>query len=484
MLATECVIVMPHSLVARLSLLVALIIGVAFVLLLTIQFRSTSAAFVRTTEIVRAEADQTDLQPRVLDAARSAYLRNRRAGLVGLSEEPTRHGLPGDAAFLILAPDLSVLATTETILERARISRLATGMLRIESIGADPGVEAALQLTMPLGAELRDGGDTLVGYVLVLPARLEEDPGDRFARDVWRSAATWLLAVMAISMLLTALTLRWFLRPIDRLTIAAHALVNGSHPQPMPLSGHSEIDRLIGAFNAASAAVAQTEALRRQLISDIAHELRTPVTNLSAQIEAAGAGLIAADGALLESLGNDVQMLARLVEDFQQLALSDAGQLRLTLETLPLATTIHGIVAPLAERFGAGLALRIPDELQVRADSHRLRQVFSNLVENSVRHCAAQLQLTIHAEPIGPDIRIRFADNGPGISGIDQPHVFERFYRAEKSRNRATGGAGLGLTIAKALIEAMAGRMRCLPDQGQGAVFEIELPCAGLQGSD
>jgi two-component system sensor histidine kinase BaeS len=244
----------------------------------------------------------------------------------------------------------------------------------------------------------------------------------------------------------------------------------------MTLSGHTEIDRLISAFNAATAAIEQTENMRRQLIADIAHELRTPVTNLRGQLEAAAAGLIDADAELLATLDSEVQLLAQLVEDFQQLAVSDAGQLRLTLEPLPLRATLEAIVVPMAQRASADVHLTIDPRLQVQADAQRMRQVFGNLVENAHRHRTEGLMLTLTAERIGSTARIRFADNGPGIAAADQPHVFERFYRAEKSRNRASGGAGLGLTIAKALIEAMRGEIRLLPGTGAGAVFEIELP--------
>ncbi len=469
---------MPRSLVARLSLLVALITGISFVLLVSIWLRSTSLAYVRTTEVLGPQTGRDALQARVLEAARTALLRDGQRGLAVLAGAPKQAGLPADIAFLVLDAELAVVASTESLLQEATVSEGPPGMLTISAGGAGRSGTAELQLSAPRGAELRDAAGEVRARLLLLPGPLDEDPGDHFARGVWRSAAIWLIAVIAISMLLTALALRWFLRPIDRLTTAARAMVDGRQPEPMALSGHSEIDRLIGAFNAASAAIAKTEGLRRQLISDIAHELRTPVTNLKAQIEAAGAGLINNDAELLGTLGGEVEMLVELVEDFQQLALSDAGQLRLSLESLPLAGTIASIVVPMAERIGAEVELDIPVELQVQADHHRLRQVLANLVENSVRHRPEGLRLSIRAEQIDSGIRISFADNGPGIAAVDLPHVFERFYRAEKSRNRASGGAGLGLTIARALIEAMQGQMRCRPTSGQGALFEFELPSA------
>lgn len=467
---------MPRSLVARLTLLVALIVGVAFALLATILLRSTSTEFVRTTELVATQASSDAHEVQLLGAAQTALAAFGVPGLQRIADAPESFKLPADIAFLVIDPDFKVLASTEAVLTRANIRNDPSGGLHIALSENGAAGRAELQLSTPPGAELRDSRGMLVGQVLLLPAPLDEDAGDAFARGVWRSAALGLLVVIAISMFLTALTLRWFLQPIDRLTDAAQVLVEGGRPRPMKPSGHVEIDRLISAFNAATAAIVQTENMRRQLISDIAHELRTPITNLKGQLEAAEAGLIDADADLLETLGAEVQLLAELVEDFQQLAVSDAGQLRLTLESLPLKATLEAIILPMAQRIGADCHLAIDAGLHVQADTQRLRQVIGNLVENAHRHRVEGLRLTLTAERAGSRVRLIFADNGPGVAVADQPHVFERFYRAEKSRNRAGGGAGLGLTIAKALVEAMHGEIRLLAGTDAGARFEVELP--------
>jgi two-component system sensor histidine kinase BaeS len=133
----------------------------------------------------------------------------------------------------------------------------------------------------------------------------------------------------------------------------------------------------------------------------------------------------------------------------------------------------------MAQRADASCHFLIEPDVQVRADAQRLRQVFGNLFENASRHRGAGLALTLSAACAGQTVRIRVDDNGPGIAPDDQPRVFERFYRAEKSRNRTSGGAGLGLAIAKAIVEAMDGRIRLVPEHQGGAMFEIELPRAG-----
>ncbi len=466
---------MARSLVARLSLLVALIVGASFVLLTTILLRSTSVAFVRTTEMFSQQPSPDALQQRVMDSVRKTYRQSGRSGLQRLAAAPEQFELPPDLAFLIVGSDLKVVASTEAVLRRATVTEQPSGDWHV-AVGEAGRANTELQLRRPTGTELRDADGQVFAHLLLLPGPLDQHPGDSFALGVWRSAALWLLAVVGISMLATALVLRWFLRPIDQLTEAAQLMVEGQPPVNMALSGHTEIDRLISAFNAATTAVAQTETMRRQLIADIGHELRTPVTNLRAQLEAVDAGLIVADAELLATLAGEVALLAELVEDFQQLALSDAGQLRLTLEALPLLATLEAIITPMAQCAGAQCCIDVEAHLQVRADAQRLRQVFGNLVENSRRHRSEGLVLSLGAECAGASIKIRFADNGPGIAPADQPHVFERFYRTEKSRNRASGGAGLGLTIAKAIIEAMHGQIRVLPVLDGGAVFEIELP--------
>jgi two-component system sensor histidine kinase BaeS len=202
------------------------------------------------------------------------------------------------------------------------------------------------------------------------------------------------------------------------------------------------------------------------------------LTNIKGQLEAAESGLITDNPEMISTLRAESRLLERLIDDFQQLAISDAGQLRIHLQTLPVADLLREILSPFIEQSMAKLEFNVPNDLHIVADEERMRQVFGNLMENSIRHHPKQLVIQLAAERCNDFVTIIFSDNGPGVDEQDQDYIFDRFYRAEKSRNRSTGGSGLGLSIVKALVEAMNGSVRYLAHPAAGARFEIRLPAA------
>lgn len=305
------------------------------------------------------------------------------------------------------------------------------------------------------------------------------DDGSAFAWQLWRSAAWWLAAVLAVAVAAIVWVMRRALVPIDRMTQAARDLRHGQPPAPVPLSGPPEFADLTRAFESAAQAIAGTEQLRRQVIADVGHELRTPVTNLRAQLEAMQLGLVPVDADALQALQVEARLLQRLVEDFEQLTLADAGRVKLYPQVLPLRDSLTDILAPLADAADARWSVNGPADLCVTADEARLRQVVTNLVENAARHRPANLQVDVVVSGIGDhEAAFTFRDNGPGVAADDIPHIFERFYRADRSRNRATGGSGLGLAITRGLVEAMGGNIRYESHPDAGAVFVVTLPRA------
>jgi two-component system sensor histidine kinase BaeS len=249
------------------------------------------------------------------------------------------------------------------------------------------------------------------------------------------------------------------------------------------MSGPPEFAELGRAFESAAHAIAGTERLRRQVIADVGHELRTPVTNLRAQLEAMQQGLVPADADALQALLVETRLLQRLVEDFEELTLADAGRVKLHLQVLPLRETLADILAPLADAAGARWRVDGPRDRWVTADEERLRQIVANLIENAARHRPVDLQVDVVVH--GIDARTAsflFRDNGPGVAAADIPHVFERFYRADRSRSRTTGGSGLGLAITRGLVEAMGGTIRYDGHPGAGAAFVVTLPRAPRPG--
>jgi two-component system sensor histidine kinase BaeS len=206
------------------------------------------------------------------------------------------------------------------------------------------------------------------------------------------------------------------------------------------------------------------EKQRTDMVGDIAHELRTPLSNIRGWLETAQDGVSTVDPPLLASLLEEAGLLQHIIHDLQDLALADAGTLRLHREPVDVPELLNDLRATASVE---------AEPLTVFADPVRLRQVLGNLVTNAVRHTPPGSRVTLRAYPDGV---IEVADTGPGIGPEDLPYVFDRFWRAEKSRNRATGGSGLGLAIVRKLAEAHGGAATAFSVPGQGATFRLRLP--------
>ncbi len=287
--------------------------------------------------------------------------------------------------------------------------------------------------------------------------------------------------------LLLALFLSYWLasrlsRPLAELTSAVHGISWGELGKEVELGTTTEIAELAEAFNMLSANLRRNEELRRNMVADIAHELRTPLTTLRAQIEALEDGVIQPDHAAIASLMEDALLLSRLVEDLQQLALADAGQLELDLDEVDAAELVRQVATrfePELAQKSVKLGVEAPAGLPaIRADQARVAQVLNNLVGNALTHATEGGSVVIGARVEGREMVFSVADNGPGIAEEDLPFIFERFYRTDRSRARATGGAGLGLSIAKRLVEAHGGTIRAESIKGDGTTVFFTIPLA------
>jgi signal transduction histidine kinase len=366
--------------------------------------------------------------------------------------------------------------------------------LRESSLHTDP--DSAITISMRLSGGRRSlmrlqdhprapivSGGRVVGAVhaIVMPDVSQMLDRDRMRRGVSSGLALALALGGALALVLIFTLSRAVLRPVRDLTAAARRMARGDLSARVVTGARDEIGQLARSFNAMADALGQQETLRRNLVSDVAHELRTPLTNLRCQIEALEDGLAQPDAATIRSLREETLLLARLVEDLQQLSLAEAGALRLTLEPLAPAGLVESALAasrPAAADAGVALEAQVPPLPPVLADRERVAQILRNLLTNALQHTPGGGSVTLRARPADGVVEFSVCDTGPGIPAEHLALVFERFHRVDPSRARATGGAGLGLAIVRRLVEAHGGTVRVESEEGKGASFSFTLPLA------
>ena len=271
------------------------------------------------------------------------------------------------------------------------------------------------------------------------------------------------------------------LRPVRQLTGAAERLGQGDFSQRVPVTRDVELGRLGATFNAMAERLENTEQQRRTMMADIAHELRTPLANIQGYVEALQDGLVQADDATLDTLHGQVLHLAHIIEDLRLLALADAGALRLDPQPgdiAALARSVVDAIRPRAEATGISVEAPAGPGPIVEMDGARIAQALSNLIENAMQHTPESGRVGVTVGVDGGWARVAVSNAGEGIPESELPLVFDRFHRVDPSRARATGGAGLGLAIAKQLIEAHGGRISVASVLGSGSTFTFELPIA------
>jgi len=339
------------------------------------------------------------------------------------------------------------------------------------------------QLDWPNRSLLEPESDQAIGMVYVSPeASLGFALAQRLAGST-RLVLLWggLLA-SAVAIVLAFVLSRRVSAPVLALTMATRRLGKGDFSQRISLQAKGELGELTQAFNSMASELERAEKLRQNMVADTAHELRTPLSNIRGYIEAIQDGMVRADAATIRSLDEEVNLLSRLVDDLQELALADAGELRLVCQAEDVGVLINQTVATeqaKATAKGVSVSVQLPKRLPpVNIDAHRVSQVLRNILENAVDHTGQGDSIAVSARKRGSWVEISVADTGEGIPAAHLANVFERFYRVDKSRARATGGRGLGLTIAKYIVEAHGGRIEVESEPGRGSRFTFTVPVA------
>jgi two-component system, OmpR family, sensor histidine kinase BaeS len=372
----------------------------------------------------------------------------------------------GQHHFIAISPELP---------RPSHVEMTSSGGMLLDTLRS--GVRAREIIQFPLG-EVKDAAGRSTGFVFMLPSReLSELPAPTRALDI---SFFWTFAIAALFGVIMAVAIaRWTTIPIVRLTNATRRMETGDLTVRVEPSGGTELAELARGFNAMAESLDRNEELRRRMVSDVAHELRAPLTNIRCELESMQDGLVAPTPDRIESLHQETMHLARLVDDLQDLALADAGRLEIHREPVALDALARRAATSMemrAHERNVTITVDGPSDVIVLADPTRAVQIITNLLANAVTYMQKPGEVRIEWRRNGAEAVVDVIDEGVGIAKDQLERVFDRFYRVDDSRSRHTGGAGLGLSIVQQLVTAHGGRVGLVSEVGSGSTFSFTLP--------
>jgi two-component system sensor histidine kinase BaeS len=332
------------------------------------------------------------------------------------------------------------------------------------------------------GVPLQVNGQT-VGWLLFVPALSRLRPGTpegNFLASVNQATIYSALAATAVALLLGGILAFTLTRSLREITAATHLLAKGNLGHQVKVRSRDELGTLAASFNQMSAELAHSNGLRRQMTADIAHDLRTPLSVILGYTEALSDGKFTGSPEMFSVMHTEALHLNHLIDDLKTLSLADAGELPLAPQAVVPAVMLNRTaVAYQVKAAQQEIAIRVnaPDDVpSVEVDVQRMAQVLDNLVSNALRYTPPGGEIRLSASRQNGDVQIQVADTGSGIAPEDLPFVFERSFRGDKAREQQNGETGLGLAIAKSLVEAQGGRIEVDSHPGQGTTFSIRFP--------
>lgn len=311
-----------------------------------------------------------------------------------------------------------------------------------------------------------------------------------FRAGIFEALTLAALAAVLAAVLVSLLVSRQVVAPVQAMMNASQRIAEGHYDERVEVSGNlakDELDELAAlalSFNQMASRLERTETMRRQLIADVTHELRTPLSTIKGSLEGLMDGVLPASPETYQQIYLEADRLQKLVDDLQELSRVEAGAYELHRSTVPVKRLVEAVITRLSRQFEEkGVALETdlkPDLPDVQVDEDRIGQVLLNLVGNALQYTPQGGRVLITAEPRRGEVAISIADSGIGIPPEHLQHIFTRFYRVDKSRSRARGGSGIGLTIARHLVEAHGGHIGVeSAGPGLGSTFTFNLPLAG-----
>ncbi|MFW6055966.1 MAG: sensor histidine kinase [Chloroflexota bacterium] len=311
-------------------------------------------------------------------------------------------------------------------------------------------------------------------------AALENTYLDAISDSLWRAGLIAVLGALGLA----ALFSRLLTGPLNELKTSARRIRDGDLSQRVNITSDDEIGEVAAAFNDMARQLESNEETRRQFLADVVHELRTPLSIVQGNLEAWRDGVVTATPEDVVPVHDEAVLMGRLITDLRDLSLAETGQLELTKELTDIGALISSVVETYTQRAASmGIELRYEDDqgkpLLAEADPGRIRQVLRNLIENALRYTPRGGSVCINAVSTADSaVSVTVRDTGAGIAPEHLPHVFEHFYKADRSRNRSRSGSGIGLAIVRQLVEAHGGSVHAKSEAGAGSTFIFSLPAA------
>jgi signal transduction histidine kinase len=473
-----------RSLKRRIIVTIAALVWPALALVGYLATEVSRREFARLVLVEPPDAASHEQQARQLADAIGAALdggnpdvepRGRTSALLGQFARALDPGL----VVLVTGADSSFIAAHPS--GRVRIDgRAPDGTLVVEGTATSGAATSRWRLHVrENGPPIRDRTGRLIGYLYVL-----EDPDVRLRRqaEFTTSIAGGIIVVVllagALSMAVGAALARRIVRPVEELTSLAVRFGAGDLTARSHEGGRDEMGLLTRSFNEMADRLVEAEKIRRSMLTDIAHELRTPLTNVRCQLEAVQDRLLPPTAETIGSLTDEVLSLMRVIDDLQDLALAEAGRLRLQIEPCDVAMELHSLGRASARPDGPSIDVQAGSPLVARVDPKRFRQIVRNLIANAVAALPPAGHVTVSAAAAGENVRIQVLDDGPGVPPEYLPRVFDRYYRV-MDRESPSGGTGLGLAIVKRLVELHGGTITAGARPEGGMVFSLTLPGVG-----
>ena len=373
--------------------------------------------------------------------------------------EKIRFGLPNNLHWEVITPDGVIVGNS---------SKRPAGSAEFEPIIVDGKQVAKLAVFFPPGM-----------------TREQQEIGRarrQFIQDTTQSLIRNAIIGVMLSIIVGGLMARSLIHPLQALTRAARAIAQGDLNQKVEIKSRDELGQLGQAFNQMSADLHREQNARHQMSADIAHELRTPVSIIMGHCEAVKDGVLPPDLVSFNIVHDEAIRLNRLIGELHTLTLAEAGELRLNrrpIELVALLERVRQVYYPQAMSQGVALVVSAESKLPTfYADPDRMAQLLDNLVSNALRYTPEGGKIALIAQMVGKELQICVWDNGSGIAPDALPHIFERFYQADRSRQRMGGGSGLGLAIVQSLVKQHGGTISVESKVGQGTVFIMRFPLA------